>query len=63
MFMWKTVWKKPLFPAFSAVLIENRLDIIVYGFAREKIVWFGKVLIMQALSSDVAVFSPLKILN
>ena len=49
-------WKKPLFPAFSAVLIENRLDIIVYGFAREKIVWFGKVLIMQALSSDVAVY-------
>ena len=48
-------WKN-LFPAFSAVLIENRLDIIVYGFAREKIVWFGKVLIMQALSSDVAVY-------
>ena len=43
-------------PAFSAVLIENRLDIIVYGFAREKIVWFGKVLIMQALSSHVAVY-------
>ena len=55
-FRWKTVWKKPLFPAFSAVLIENRLDIIVYRFAREKIVWFGKVLIMQALSSDVAVY-------
>ena len=56
LFRWKTVWKKPLFPAFSSVLIENRLDIIVYGFAREKIVWFGKVLIMQALSSDVAVY-------
>ena len=55
-FRWNTVLKKPLFPAFSAVLIENRLDIIVYGFAREKIVWFGKVLIMQALSSDVAVY-------
>ena len=52
-YRWNTVLKKPLFPAFSAVLIENRLDIIVYGFAREKIVWFGKVLIMQALSSDV----------
>ena len=48
-FRWNTVLKKPLFPA-------NRLDIIVYGFAREKIVWFGKVLIMQALSSDVAVY-------
>ena len=59
-------WKKPIFPAFSAVLIENRLDIIVYGFAREKIVWFGKVLIMQALSSDVVLnwtVLPLKILN
>ena len=56
MFMWKKVWKKPLFPAFSAVLIENRLDIIVYGFAREKIVWFGNVLITQALSWDVAVY-------
>ena len=55
-FRWNTVLKKPLFPAFSAVLIENRLDIIVYGFAREKIVWFRKVWIMQALSSDVAVY-------
>ena len=36
--------------------MENWLYIIVYGFAREKIVWFGKVLIMQALSSDVAVY-------
>ena len=65
-FSWNTVLKKPLFPAFSAVLIENRLDIIVYGFAREKIVWFGKVLIMQALSSDVVLnwtVLPLKILN
>ena len=65
-FRWNTVLKKPLFPAFSAVLIENRLDIIVYGFAREKIVWFGKVLIMQALSSDVVLnwtVLPLKILN
>ena len=52
----KRFGKKPLFPVFSAVLIENRLDMIVYGFAREKIVWFGKVLIMQALSSDVAVY-------
>ena len=56
MFRWKTVWKKLIFPAFSAVLIKNRLDIIVYGFVREKIVWFGKVLIMHALSSDVAVY-------
>ena len=64
-FRWNTVLKKPLFPAFSAVLIKNRLDIIVYGFAREKIVWFGKVLIMQALSSDVVNWTvlQLKILN
>ena len=37
-FRWNTVLKRTFFPAFSAVLIENRLDIIVYGFAREKIV-------------------------
>ena len=55
-FRLNTVLKEPLFPTFSAVLIENRLDVIVYGFAREKIVWFGKVLIMQALSTDVAVY-------
>ena len=48
MFRWKM--------QFSAVLIENRLDIIVYKFAIEKIVWFGKVSIIQALSSDVAVY-------
>ena len=48
--------EKTSFSCILAVLIENMLDIRVYGFAREKIVWFGKVLIMQALSPDVAVY-------
>ena len=41
--------------SFSLCLPAEACMFIVYGSSREKIVWFGKVLIMQVLPSDVAV--------
>ena len=56
-----------IFGGFNRKLIF-KFDILVYGSSKEKIVWFGKVLIMQSAVfgcccvTDWTVL-PLKILN
>ena len=47
---------KKKFSAFFGGFNRKQVDIHSLRVSREKIVWFGQVLIMQALSSDVAVY-------